>query len=243
LLRPRLAGAGYGGEALGLKWSRLHEPSKTLEIMKGLQRQTWQHGCANPHACGARYHKTQPCPKNCKRHKRECPPPCPPDCTSHARWCPDRRGGGLVEVDVKSAAGRRGIALPDQLFTLIIEHRRRQDRERDHAGTEWHEGGWMFTQPNGKPIDPRRDQYEWKALLAEAGVREARLHDARHTAATTLLLLGVPERAVMYIMGWSNAAMVKRYAHVTARLRRDIADRLNAYLWSANETTNETGPA
>ena len=26
------------GEALGLKWARLHEPSKTLEIMKGLQR-------------------------------------------------------------------------------------------------------------------------------------------------------------------------------------------------------------
>ena len=27
-------------------------------------------------------------------------------------------------------------------------------------GTEWQEGGWMFTQPNGKPIDPRRDEYE-----------------------------------------------------------------------------------
>ena len=91
----------------------------------------------------------------------------------------------------------------------------------------------MFTQPNGKPVDPRRDQYEWKALLAEAGVREARLHDGRHTAATTLLLLGVRERAVMDVMGWSNAAMVKRYAHVTARLRRDIADRLNTYFWSA----------
>ena len=100
----------------------------------------------------------------------------------------------------------------------------------------------MFTQPNGKPVDPRRDQYEWKALLAEAGVREARLHDARHTAATTLLLLGVRERAVMDVMGWSNAAMVKRYAHVTARLRRDIADRLNTYFWSANETNNETEP-
>src|SRR5262249_6807771 len=62
-------------------------------------------------------------------------------------------------------------------------------------------------------------------LLEQAGVREARLHDARHTAATTLLLLGVPERAVMDVMGWSNAAMVSRYAHVTARLRRDIADR------------------
>ena len=166
------------GEALGLKWTRLHEPSKTLEIMKGLRRRTWTHGCDNPHACGARYHKTKPCPDGCKRHKRACPPPCPPDCTSHARWCPKRHGGGLVEVEVKSRAGRRGIALPDELFRLIIEHRRLQDREREHAGTQWHEDGWMFAQPNGKPLDPRREEYHWKALLEEAGVREARLHDA-----------------------------------------------------------------
>ena len=228
------------GEALGLKWFRLHEPTETLEIMRALQRRTWQHGCADPHACGAGYHKTRPCPKDCKRHKRQCPPPCPPDCEGHARWCPQRRDGGLVEVNVKSRAGRRGIALPDQLFVLIAEHRKAQEREREHAGTEWHEGGWMFTQPNGKPLDPRRDLSEWKALLREAGVRDARLHDARHTAATTLLLLGVPERAVMDMMGWSNSTMVRRYAHVTARLRRDIADRLDGYLWRSNETRTET---
>ena len=35
----------------------------------------------------------------------------------------------------------------------------------------------------------------------------------------------------MDVMGWSNSAMVKRYAHVTAGLRRDIADRLNSYFW------------
>lgn len=75
----------------------------------------------------------------------------------------------------------------------------------------------MFAQPNGKPIDPRRDHNEWKALLKEAEVREARLHDARHTAATTLLLLGVPERAVMDVMGWSNSAIVKRYAQGLGR--------------------------
>jgi len=46
-----------------------------------------------------------------------------------------------------------------------------------------------------------------------------------------LLFLGVHERAVMDVMGWSNSAMMKRYTHVTARLRRDIADRLNSYFW------------
>ena len=219
------------GEALGLKWARLDEEAKSLSVRKALQRHSWEHGCDNPHACGARHHKMKPCKKGCKRHQRACPPACPPGCTSHARWCPQRRGGGLVEVDVKSTAGRREIGLPDELLALLVEHRKVQDQEREHAGSEWHEGGWVFAQPNGKPIDPRRDLAEWKAILADAEVREARLHDARHTAATVLLLLGVPDRAVMDVMGWSSVAMLKRYQHVTARLRRSIADRLNEFFW------------
>ena len=43
----------------------------------------------------------------------------------------------------------------------------------------------------------------------------AAFRDARHTAATVLLILGVPERAVMGIMGWSSTAMAARYQHIT----------------------------
>lgn len=87
-----------------------------------------------------------------------------------------------MEVEVKSRAGRRGIRLPDRLYELLVAHEEQQAKERELAGTEWHEGGWMFAQPNGKPLDPRRDLDEWKGLLEEAGVCEARLHDARHIA-------------------------------------------------------------
>ncbi|MFE0022373.1 tyrosine-type recombinase/integrase [Amycolatopsis sp. NPDC059021] len=223
------------GETIGFKWTRLHRKTKTLRVAKQLQRHTWKHGCDDPNACGAKYHKTNPCKEDCKRHKRKpCPPPCPPDCTSHARWCPKRHSGGLVEVDVKSRAGRRGFVLPDRLYDLLIAHEEQQAKEREHAGSEWHETGYMFTQPNGRPLDPRRDLDEWKQLLAEAGVREGRLHDARHTAATVLLLLGVPERAVMELMGWSNTSMAKRYQHVTGSLQRDIADKLNGFFWNPN---------
>jgi integrase len=222
------------GETIGLKWTRLNESTRTLNIAKQLQRRTWEHGCDDPQACSERYHRTKPCPKVCRRHTRACPPPCRSDCTSHARRCPQRRGGGLVEADVKSRAGRRGIVVPDQLYELLIQHRDKQAREREHAGSVWQEGGWMFTQPNGRPLDPRRDLQDWKHLLTEAGAREARLHDARHTAATVLLLLGVPERAVMEFMGWSNSAMAKRYQHVTAVLRQDIANRLDGFLWNVD---------
>jgi len=221
------------GESIGLKWSRLDDRTRALRIVKQLQRQTWEHGCGDPHACGADYHKTAACKDDCKRHKRKpCPPPCPANCTSHARWCPSRHGGGLVEVDVKSRAGRRGIVLPDQLYELLVQHRGTQAEEREIAADLWEEGDWMFAQPNGRPIDPRSDFTEWKALLTDAGVRDARLHDARHTAATVLLLLEVPERVVMEFMGWSHSSMVKRYQHVTAPLRATVAKRLDGFLRS-----------
>jgi len=222
------------GETIGLTWSRLNSNTRTLTIAKQLQRQTWEHGCADPHACGAKYHKTAPCKEGCRRHTRACPPPCPESCTSHARWCPQRRGGGLAYVDVKSRAGRRGIVLPVQLYALLEQHRAAQAQEREHAGTVWQDGRWMFAQENGRPIDPGQDRNDGKLLLSEAGVRDAKLHAARHTAATVLLLLGVPERAVMEFMGWSNTAMTKRYQHVTAVLRQDIANRLDGFLWGSN---------
>lgn len=139
-----------------------------------------------------------------------------------------------MEVEVKSRARRRGIVLPDQIYTLLMDHKAAQERERERAADLRVDEGWMFAQSNGRPIDPRRDMAEWKALLAEAGVRDARLHDARHTAATVLLLLEVPERAVMEFMGWSNSGMTKRYQHVTAVLRGNIAKRLDGFLWNDN---------
>ncbi len=75
------------------------------------------------------------------------------------------------------------------------------------------------------------DHHAWKALLVAAGVREGRLHDARHTAATALLLLGVPDRAVMGIMGWSDSGMAARYQHITAPVRREVARQVDALLW------------
>ena len=83
----------------------------------------------------------------------------------------------------------------------------------------------------GEPINPRTDWSHWKYLLAGAGLRDSRLHDARHTAATVLLLLGVSQPAIMSIMGWSNPAMTQRYAHVVAPIRQEVAAQVGDLLW------------
>lgn len=64
---------------------------------------------------------------------------------------------------------------------------------------------------------------------------ERRLHDARHTAATVLLLLGIPDRTVMGLMGWSSTAIAARYQHVIAAIRRDVATSVGQLLWRPAE--------
>lgn len=218
------------GEALGLKWSDIatewhhgcpemnpceKQPEScpqrvatgTLTVRRAIQRQTWQHGCRPPEPCGRK----------------------------RGANCPHRHGGGLVVVEPKSRAGRRVISLPPPLVPALLVHRAVQEDERRMAADLWQHDGWVFAQWNGKPIDPRADYGEWKDLLAVAGVREARLHDARHTAATILLVLGVPERAVMDVMGWSKIDMAQRYMHVPDQLRQRIATQLGGLLWTAPE--------
>jgi integrase len=140
----------------------------------------------------------------------------------------------VVVAEVKSRAGKRTIGIPKPLVDVLKVHREKQDRERERAADLWQEGGWVFTNRLGGPVHPRIDHDAWKALLKKAGVRDARLHDARHTAATMLLLLGVAERAVMDIMGWSQTSMTTRYQHITPELTLTIANRVGDLFWTSS---------
>ena len=104
----------------------------------------------------------------------------------------------------------------------------------------WRDCGYVFTSPTGEPLIPSSDYHRWKSLLRAAGVRDARLHDARHTAATALLVLGVPERTVMGIMGWSSTSMAARYQHVTDPIRRTVADQVGGLLWPERDASDES---
>jgi len=116
--------------------------------------------------------------------------------------CPQRINVRQAAGEVKSKAGRRTIGLPLQLVALLRAHRAEQESERQLAQRLWQDEGWVFASPTGQPLSPNSDYHEWKRLLRVAGLRDARLHDARHTAATVLLLLDVPVRTVMSLMGW-----------------------------------------
>jgi hypothetical protein len=143
-------------------------------------------------------------------------------------------GGGWRYATWRAAGWR--FTSGTTLVALLHAHRAEQERERERAGQLWRDEGWVFASPTGQPLNPNTDYHDWKRLLKEAGLREARLHDARHTAATVLLLLDVPVRTVMSLMGWSSADMAARYQHVTDTIRQDVARQVDGLIWQARGT-------
>jgi len=81
--------------------------------------------------------------------------------------------------------------------------------------------GLVFTTPFGSPVDHRNDHRRWKLLLAEAGVREVRLHDARHTTITLMAQAGVPRDIVALVVGHDDPAFTERvYTHIDTETAR-----------------------
>jgi integrase len=238
-------------EAIGLRWKYVDLDAGTIEVGWQLTRARYRHGCDDPVACTAGRHRMpclprctlhrhrDDCASTCQKRGHRCPEvkrPCPKGCTAHARECPARTGGGWHFTRRKGVKPGRGqarlvLALPPELVGQLRAHRRRQNAERLALGEAWRDWDLVFCSPLGAPIDPHDDWKEWRTLLATAGVREARVHDARHTAGTLLLEQGIDIRVVQQILGHSQLSQTQRYTHVTAALTKDAADRMDKALW------------
>ncbi len=198
------------GETLGLRWADVDLDNEYLKLRRNRLRPKYAHGCADSVPCGRK-----------------------------AGYCPDRVQTPRETKNTKSKAGRRAVPLPGPLVAMLHSHRKEQAGEREAAGDLWTDSDYVFTKLTGGPLSPNTDYHDWKRLLEDAAVRDGRLHDARHTAGTVLMLLGVPDRVIDQIMGWEPggaARMRARYLHVPDHLLKEVARKIGAAIWGTPET-------
>ncbi len=127
--------------------------------------------------------------------------------TTTGEILPDLDTGTLPDQAIYVPCGDRRASVCPRLVAPLKAHRATQLHERMTAGPAWHDGDFVWCQPNGRPIGAHADWDEWNALLIAAAIRRVRIHDARHTAATLLLAQGVDQRVVMEILGHSQISM------------------------------------
>lgn len=153
--------------------------------------------------------------------------------------------GGAVFGPPK--AGERTVALAPELVAALRAHREYQLAHRAEGWEPFTDAAGVrvdlvFCRPDGVPEHSRTDYERWHRFLDSAGVERVRVHDARHTAATVLLLMGVDSRVVMQMLGWSQVSMLARYQHVVDELQRDAAAAVTGAMFAAPES-QPTPPA
>jgi integrase len=158
-------------------------------------------------------------------------------------------GVGLVTTLPKTMQSRRTVYLADQLVGALRRHKIAQSAERRRLGPLWEERGLVFTTSGGsggrvsggKPVDPRNVLRAVKEGARAAGLNEeaaVNVHTLRHSAASAMLVGGVPLLTVSRMLGHSSVSITGDiYGHITDDGGRQAA----ATLANALEKPSEPG--
>ena len=87
---------------------------------------------------------------------------------------------------------------------------------------------WVFTGSNGEtPMDARNFvQWIFLPVVREAGIKDFRWHDLRHTFASRLVMAGEDLRTVQELMGHKTINMTMKYSHLLPKHLMKAVQRL-----------------
>jgi integrase len=154
-----------------------------------------------------------------------------PDSLTVRRSLARADGNGYALAEPKTRRSRRTVPLPAIVMEALARQRTRQDKAKATAGTAWQDrDGLVFTDPVGRPLSPTVVSHAFRDAADALGL-SVRLHDLRHTYASTLLRAGVPLKVVSEALGHSSIATTADvYGHLEDTTRRQAADAMNLAL-------------
>ena len=139
----------------------------------------------------------------------------------------------------KSGKGRTITPAP-----IVIEALQQEWRNQRFASTEAGDA-WdnpydlVFTDALGKHLVRRTVVKHFKAVVQRVGIPEARFHDLRHSFAVSSLQAGDDIKTVQANLGHATAAFtLDVYGHVTEKMKRDSATRMQKFYESIRETSS-----
>ena len=143
-------------------------------------------------------------------------------------------GGRVIVQPPKTRKGRRFIRFDEATADALAAWKTEQEAERLRCGGAWLgedplEASWVFTSEDGRPPHPGSVTKWFWAAEAKVDVQRIRLHDLRHTYATTALEAGVHVKIVQEQLGHATVAQtIDTYSFAIPSLHEDAAQRVAA---------------
>ena len=124
----------------------------------------------------------------------------------------------------------RTVTVPPACVDLVEQLKRVKQVQRQQLGSYWHEGGWLFTQDNGEPMNVQTPTKQFSKFLKRNGFRHRKFHALRHTSATLLLYGGSNVRQVQERLGHGSLTTTNKYLHCVAEADEAAASVLQQLL-------------
>ncbi|MCM1228196.1 MAG: site-specific integrase [Clostridium sp.] len=129
----------------------------------------------------------------------------------------------------KTVHSIRTIPLLPEIAEKLYQYKMNQ--EKYFAENNLTESEFVFTATNGKPIEPRDFQRDFKKILVKNNIRVVNVHGIRHTYAVRALESGMSVKTLSSILGHSSTAFTMDiYGHVTEEFKNDEVSRMRNFL-------------
>ena len=145
-----------------------------------------------------------------------------------------RKKGEVFRFATPKNSKPRTIAPAPTVFQVLKKHKEEQEAQRKALGPAWNDGGFpnlVFTHPDGSHLS---QPTAWKILhkiLVAAGIDAHRFHDLRHTYVVSSIMAGDDVKTIQQNAGhYSSAFTLDRYAHVTATMQKESANRMEKFI-------------
>ena len=146
------------------------------------------------------------------------------------------RGDSEKYILVPTKNGKeRTITAAPYVMELLWKTKQSQNANRKTWGKAFQENDLVFTDEFGNRITPQALYRAFKIIVTESGMPMVRFHDLRHSYAVISLKSGDDVKTVQENLGHATAAFtLDVYGHVTEKMKKDSADRMQAFIKSVS---------
>lgn len=117
-------------------------------------------------------------------------------------------------MDTKTKTSNRVLAIPDDLFELLVKTKEKQEQNKQLLGAEYHDQDYVFCKNDGTLYRANYCSNEFKKFLERNGLPHIRFHDLRHSFASIASENGISLYDVSKMLGHSSIGITAEiYTH------------------------------